>query len=122
MKSGTILSQYESRFIKSDLPNFRAGDTVKVHQLVVDGNKERIQIFEGLVLRRRGGSIHETFTVRKVSNGVGVEKNFFIHSPRISKIEVKQYGRVRRGRIYYIRQLTGKASRIRAAQNIRNAD
>ena len=95
-----------------DIPEFRPGDTVRVNILVREGNKERLQIFEGVVIKRRGGGVNETFTVRKISGGVGVERIFPLHSPVIRKIEVVRYGRVRRAKLYYLRKLTGKASRI----------
>src|SRR5690606_24442828 len=92
---------------------FRPGDTVRVHQLIREGVKERVQIFEGVVIRRDGGGIAETFTVRKVSNNIGVEKDFPLNSPRVKEIEVKQQGRVKRARLYYLRDLSGKAARIK---------
>ncbi len=101
----------ESQY-KSTIPEFRPGDTVKVHVKVVEGTRERIQLFEGVVIRRRGGGLSETFTVRRVSYGVGVERTFLLHTPRIEKIEVVKRGRVRRARLYYLRQLRGKAARI----------
>ncbi|MFD2704827.1 50S ribosomal protein L19 [Salibacterium lacus] len=99
--------------LKTDLPNFRPGDTVRVHAKVVEGSRERIQVFQGVVIKRRGGGISETFTVRKVSYGIGVERTFPVHSPRIDKIEVKRRGRVRQARLYYLRNLRGKAARIK---------
>jgi large subunit ribosomal protein L19 len=99
--------------LKSDLPAFRAGDTVKVHVKVVEGNRSRIQIFEGIVIARKGSGIGETFMVRKVSFGVGVERTFPLHSPTIEKIEVERKGDVRRAKLYYLRGLRGKAARIR---------
>lgn len=110
-----IIEKLASRHLKSDVPDFRAGDTVRVHQLIREGNKERVQVFEGVVLRRNGGGINETFTVRKVSYNVGVERIYPLNSPRIKKIEVKQRGRVRRSRLYYLRELSGKAARIQQA-------
>jgi large subunit ribosomal protein L19 len=98
--------------LRKDIPDFKAGDTVRVHVKVVEGNRERIQIFEGVVIARRGGGIRETFTVRRVSYGVGVERVFPLHSPRLDKIEVMRRGRVRRAKLYYLRNLTGKAARI----------
>lgn len=94
------------------IPSFSSGDTVKVHHLIQEGGKERVQIFEGVVLQRKGTGISETFTVRKVSYNVGVERIFPLHSPRVAKIEVKQKGRVRRARLYYLRDLSGKKARI----------
>ncbi|SFM32630.1 large subunit ribosomal protein L19 [Gracilibacillus orientalis] len=99
--------------LKTDLPKFRAGDTVKVHVKVVEGNRERIQVFEGVVIKRQNGGISETFTVRKISYGVGVERTFPVHSPRIAKIEVPRRGKVRRAKLYYLRNLRGKAARIK---------
>ena len=98
--------------LKTDIPDFKAGDTIRVHTRVIEGEKERIQIFEGVCIRRKGGGIHETFTVHKVSNGVGVERIFPLHSPKIAKIENKKIGRVRRAKLYYLRKLRGKAARI----------
>ncbi len=103
----------EAPFLKDGLPDFRAGDTVRVHVKVVEGNKERIQVFQGVVIGRKGGGIRETFTVRKVSGGVGVERVFPLHSPSIDRIEVVRRGRVRRAKLYYLRNLQGKAARIR---------
>jgi large subunit ribosomal protein L19 len=107
------LRQIEMSQLKSELPEFRSGDTVRVHVKVVEGNKERIQIFQGVVIGRKGGGIRETFTVRKVSGGVGVERGFPLHSPAIDQIEVVRQGRVRRAKLYYLRNLQGKAARIR---------
>lgn len=102
--------------LKTDLPKFRAGDTVRVHVKVIEGQRERIQVFEGVVIKRQGGGISETFTVRKISYGVGVERTFPIHSPKIDKIEVVKYGKVRRAKLYYLRKLRGKAARIKEAR------
>jgi large subunit ribosomal protein L19 len=99
--------------MRMDLPNFNVGDTVKVHFKIVEGEKERIQVFEGVVIRKRKGGVGATFTVRKVSYGIGVERIFPLHSPRIEKIEVVTRGRVRRARLYYLRHLRGKAARIK---------
>ncbi|MGN8645019.1 50S ribosomal protein L19 [Gracilibacillus sp. HCP3S3_G5_1] len=99
--------------LRTDLPEFRAGDTVKVHVKVVEGNRERIQVFEGVVIKRQNGGISETFTVRKISYGVGVERTFPVHSPRLEKIEVTRRGKVRRAKLYYLRNLRGKAARIK---------
>ena len=98
--------------LRNDIPEFRAGDTVRVHARIVEGKRERIQIFEGVVIKRRGEGISETYTVRKISNGVGVERTFPLHTPRVDKIEVVRYGRVRRAKLYYLRALQGKAARI----------
>ncbi|NLP45215.1 MAG: 50S ribosomal protein L19 [Peptococcaceae bacterium] len=103
----------EEQQMKTDIPSFRPGDTVKVHVKIVEGSRERIQIFEGLVIRRKGDGLRETFTVRRVSNGVGVERTFPLHSPRIDKIEVVRRGIVRRAKLYYLRNRYGKAARIR---------
>jgi large subunit ribosomal protein L19 len=103
----------EQPFLRTDLPDLRPGDTVKVHVRVVEGNRERVQVFQGVVIRRSGGGIRETFTVRKISFGVGVERTFPLHSPSISKLELVQRGRVRRAKLYYLRDLRGKKARIR---------
>jgi large subunit ribosomal protein L19 len=103
----------EQSQLRSDLPAFRPGDTVKVHVRVVEGNRERVQVFQGVVIRRQGGGLRETFTVRKISFGVGVERTFPVHSPSIAKLEIVQRGRVRRAKLYYIRDLRGKKARIR---------
>jgi large subunit ribosomal protein L19 len=107
-----LINSVTANQLKTDIPEFKAGDTLRVHTRVIEGEKERIQIFEGVCIRRKGGGIHETFTVHKVSNGVGVERIFPLHSPRIAKIENKKIGRVRRAKLYYLRKLRGKAARI----------
>jgi len=99
--------------LRSDIPEFRAGDTLSVHVRVIEGDKERVQVFQGVCIKRKGGGINETFTVRKISNGVGVERIFPLHSPRLSKIEVIRRGRIRRAKLYYLRDLKGKAARIK---------
>lgn len=99
--------------LRDDIPEFRPGDNVRVHALIVEGERERIQIFEGLVIKRRGTGISESYTVRKISNGVGVERTFPVHSPRVAKLEVIRKGKVRRAKLYYIRALAGKAARIK---------
>ncbi|MFD0616683.1 50S ribosomal protein L19 [Paenibacillus sp. GCM10027629] len=99
--------------LRKDLPSFRPGDTLKVHVKVIEGSRERIQLFEGVVIKRRGGGISETFTVRKISYGVGVERTFPLHSPKIDKLEVARRGKVRRAKLYYLRELRGKAARIK---------
>jgi len=104
--------------MRGDLPDFRAGDTVKVHVRIKEGEKERIQVFEGVVLRRRGSDLGATFTVRKVSYGVGVERIFPLHSPVVDRVEVVTRGRVRQGRIYYLRNPRGKAARIKEKRRI----
>ena len=111
-----IIDKINSEQLKNDIPDFGAGDTVRVHQLIQEGSKERVQVFEGVVLFRDGGGTDETVTVRKVSYNVGVERVFLIHSPRIQKIEVKQRGRVRRARLYYLRDRQGKAAKIQEAK------
>ena len=108
-----IIDVLEKEQLRSDIPEFRAGDTVKVHVKVVEGSRERIQVFEGLVINRQGGSVRETFTVRRIASVVGVERVFPLHSPRLAKIEVTRRGIVRRAKLYYLRNLTGKAARIR---------
>ncbi|HAA90213.1 MAG: 50S ribosomal protein L19 [Thermoanaerobacterales bacterium 50_218] len=102
----------EQDYLKKDIPPFRPGDTVRVHVKVVEGGRERTQVFEGTVIRRRGTGLGETFTVRRISYGVGVERTFPLHSPRVEKIEVVRRGRVRRARLYYLRERVGKAARI----------
>ena len=106
------LLNLERPYLKDDIPDFRAGDTVRVHVRVVEGNKERIQVFLGVVIARKGGGSRETFTVRKISGGIGVERVFPLHSPTIEKIEVVRRGKVRRAKLYYLRELRGKAARI----------
>jgi large subunit ribosomal protein L19 len=106
------LQQVESLYIHKEQPEFRAGDTVRVHVRVVEGDKERIQVFQGVVIARRGGGTRETFTVRKISGGIGVERIFPLHSPSINRIEVVRHGKVRRAKLYYLRSLRGKAARI----------
>ena len=108
-----IIEVLEQEQLRSDIPDFRAGDTVKVYVKVVEGSRERVQMFEGVVIARSGGGVRETFTVRRVSYAVGVDRTFPLHSPRIEKIEVARRGIVRRAKLYYLRNLTGKAARIR---------
>jgi large subunit ribosomal protein L19 len=115
----TVLEKLEQTQLKSNLPRFRAGDTLRVHVKIKEGDKERIQVFEGTVIRVRRGSSHATFTVRKISFGHGVERIFPLHSPTIDKIEVVRSGRVRRAKLYYLRKLKGKAARIREARTER---
>ena len=112
----SLIRNVESAQIKKDIVNFRPGDQIKVHFKVVEGESERIQIFEGIVIRKRGTGTSATFTVRKESFGVGVERIFPINSPRIEKIEVVRSGKVRRAKLYYLRKLAGKAARIEEAQ------
>lgn len=108
-----ILAEITKDQLRTDLPEFGPGDTVRVHAKVIEGNKERIQVFEGVVIARKHGGINETFTVRKISHGVGVERTFMLHSPRIDKIEVVRRGKVRRAKLYYLRKKIGKAARIK---------
>lgn len=108
-----IIKNIEAEQMKQTVPEFRVGDTVKVSAKIKEGNRERIQIFEGTVIKRQGGSNRETFTVRKFSNGVGVEKTWPVHSPFVEKIEVVRHGKVRRAKIYYLRSRVGKASKVK---------
>ncbi|MGI6144818.1 MAG: 50S ribosomal protein L19 [Clostridia bacterium] len=108
-----LLKSVENEYLRDDIPEFRPGDTVRVHVKVVEGSRERIQVFEGTVIKRKGSGLNETFTVRRVSYGVGVERCFPIHTPRVQKIEVVRKGRVRRAKLYYLRNLSGKAARIK---------
>ena len=108
-----IIRALEQQQIKEDIPTFFVGDNVKVHYRIKEGNRERIQIFQGDVIRRHGASSRETFTVRKISFGVGVERTFPVHSPKIDRIEVVRHGAVRRAKLYYLRKKVGKAARIR---------
>jgi large subunit ribosomal protein L19 len=108
-----ITDVVERAQLRDDLPDFRPGDTVKVHVRVVEGSRERIQLFQGFVLRRQGGGLRETFTVRKVSFGVGVERTFPMHSPSIAKVELVTRGDVRRAKLYYLRERTGRAAKIK---------
>ena len=108
-----IIEALDKEQVRSDIPEFRAGDTVKVYVKVVEGTRERVQLFEGVVISRSGSGIREMFTVRRISYGVGVERTFPVHSPRLEKIEVARKGIVRRAKLYYLRNLTGKAARIR---------
>lgn len=104
--------EFENRQLKKDVPEFRPGDTIRVHTKIKEGDKERIQVFEGVVIKRKGSSNRATFTVRKISYGVGVERIFPLHSPQIDRIEVRQRGQVRRAKLYYLRKLAGRAARI----------
>jgi len=108
-----IIREIESEMLRKDIPDFKPGDTVRVHFKVIEGGRERIQAFEGLVIKRRGKGLSETFTVRRISYGVGVERVFPLHSPRIEKIEVVRRGKVRRAKLYYIREKIGKAAKIK---------
>ncbi len=115
----SIIDTIEKENMRFDIPEFRSGDTVKVHIRIVEGTKERVQIFEGVVIARKNAAMGSNFTVRKISHGVGVEKIFPLHSPRVEKIEVVTEGRVRRSKLYYLRELRGKAARIRE-RGVRN--
>ena len=108
-----IIKNIESAQLKAEVPQFRVGDTVRVHAMIKEGNRERIQIFEGTVLKRQGGSTRETFTVRKSSNGVGVEKTWPLHSPHVVKVEVIRQGKVRRAKLNYLRDRVGKAAKVK---------
>ncbi|MFO7786050.1 MAG: 50S ribosomal protein L19 [Thermodesulfobacteriota bacterium] len=112
-----VIETLENEQMRLDIPDFKAGDTIRVHARIKEGEKERIQVFQGFVLRKRKGRTGATFTVRKVSYGIGVERVFPLHSPTIDKVELVSRGRVRRGRIYYMRKLRGKAARIREKRN-----
>jgi ribosomal protein L19 len=112
-KPMNIIEVLEKEQLRSDIPQFAPGDTVRVHARIVEGTRERIQVFEGVVIARQGTGVRETFTVRRIASGVGVERLFPVHSPRIAKIEVTRRGIVRRAKLYYLRGLTGKAARIR---------
>ncbi len=108
-----IIADITKEQLRNDIPEFRAGDTVRLHVRIIEGSRERIQLFEGVVIKRRGGGISETFTVRKISYGVGVERTFPVHTPKIEKIDVVRRGKVRRAKLYYLRSLRGKAARIK---------
>jgi large subunit ribosomal protein L19 len=114
-----VIDLLEKEQLKAEVPEFRPGDTVKVYSKVVEGGKERTQMFEGVVTVRRGGSIGETITVRRISHGVGVEKSFLLHSPRLEKVEVSKRGIVRRSRLYYLSDKIGKAARIKEKKTAR---
>ena len=108
-----VFIETQKEFLRTDIPPFRAGDTLRVNVRVKEGEKERLQAFEGVCIAKRGSGVSETFTVRKISNGVGVERIFPVHSPMLAEINVVRRGRVRRAKLYYLRNLTGKATRIR---------
>jgi len=107
------LDALDAQSMRTDLPEFRAGDTLKVHARVVEGNRSRVQVFQGVVIRRQGGGLRETFTIRKVSFGVGVERTYPIHSPQLDRIEIVTRGDVRRAKLYYLRDLRGKKAKIK---------
>lgn len=112
MSVNPLIEKLTQSQLREDIPDFRPGDTVRVHARIVEGKRERVQMFEGVVIKRRGEGISETYTVRKISSGIGVERTFPIHTPRVDKIEVIRHGRVRRAKLYYLRALQGKAARI----------
>ena len=113
MNANEIIKNIEAAQLKSEITEFEVGDTVKVYGRIVEGNRTRTQVFEGTVIKRQGGSNRETFTVRKTSNGVGVEKTWPLHSPNVEKIEVVRRGKVRRAKLYYLRDLTGKKAKVK---------
>lgn len=113
-----IIRAIENQHMKEDVPDFRPGDNVKVHYRITEGNRERIQVFQGDVIRRQGASVRETFTVRKISFSIGVERTFPVHSPKIEKIEVTRRGDVRRAKLYYLRDKVGKAAKIKEASRL----
>lgn len=112
MRQNQLIAKINQAQLRDDLPDFRAGDTVQVHARIVEGTRERIQLFEGVVIKRKGAGVQATYTVRKISNGIGVERIFPLHSPRVAKIDVVRQGKVRRNKLYYLRDLNGKAARI----------
>lgn len=111
--SQKLIEAVTSEYLRNDIPEFWPGDNVRVHVKIKEGNRERIQIFEGLVIKRQGGGISETFTVRKISSGIGVERTFPVHTPNVAKIEVVRRGKVRRAKLHYIRKLSTRAARIK---------
>jgi large subunit ribosomal protein L19 len=113
-----ILNELDNSSKRDDIPDFRPGDTVKVHVKVVEGSRSRVQVFQGVVIRRQGGGLQETFTVRKVSFGVGVERTFPLHTPIVDRVEVVTRGDVRRAKLYYLRELRGKAAKIKEKRDI----
>lgn len=113
--NNNIVNEITARQLRHDLPEFSSGDTIKVYVRIIENKKERNQVFEGVVIQRRGGGVSETFTVRKISSGIGVERTFPVNSPSIAKIEVVRRGKVRRNKIFYMRKLSGKAARIKSA-------
>ena len=117
MMAMNVLERIERESMRYDIPEFRPGDTVNVHIRIIEGSKERVQIFKGVVIARKRGTMGASFTVRKISHGIGVEKTFALHSPRLEKIEVVTRGKVRRSKLYYLRNLRGKAARIKERSN-----
>lgn len=113
MNASEIIKNIETEQLKADAPEFRVGDTVKVYAKIKEGNRERIQVFEGIVMKKQGGSNRETFTVRKFSNGVGVEKTWPLHSPHVEKVEVVRHGKVRRAKLNYLRSRVGKKAKVK---------
>jgi len=116
MDLSNYIARREQKQMRTDLPEFESGDTVRVHVKIKEGDKERIQVFEGVVIKRSGGGLRESFTVRKISYGVGVERIFPVHSPRIDKIEVSKFGKVRRAKLYYLRDRRGKSARLKSVR------
>ena len=114
-----MIDQIEFEQLRADAPEFGPGDTVRVHNRVIEGGKERIQIFEGTAIGRKGGGVRASFTVRKISHGIGVERTFLLHSPRIARIEVVRKGAVRRAKLYYLRERVGKATKVKERQDAR---
>lgn len=114
-----LIKSIESEYIRTDLPKFLPGDTVKVHVKVIEGTRERIQIFEGIVIKIRGGGLSKTFTVRRISYNVGVERTFPLNSPKIAKIEISKHGKVRRARLFYLRDRIGKAAKVKEKSRYR---
>jgi large subunit ribosomal protein L19 len=112
------LDAIDAASLRTDIPDFRPGDNVKVHVRVVEGNKSRVQVFQGVVIRRQGGGLRETYTVRKVSSGVGVERTFPVHTPTVEKVELVTRGDVRRAKLYYLRDLRGKAAKIKERRDV----
>ncbi|MHA5096778.1 50S ribosomal protein L19 [Oenococcus oeni] len=117
MKQNQVLEKLTQSQLRSDIPDFRPGDNVRVYARIVEGERERVQLFEGVVVKRKGFGISSSYTVRKVSSGVGVERTFPLNSPRVDKIEVTRHGHVRRAKLYYLRALRGKAARIKESLN-----
>ena len=121
MNASEIIKSIEAEQLKAEVPQFNVGDTVKVYGKIKEGNRERIQVFEGTVLKRQGGSNRETFTVRKISNGVGVEKTWPLHSPNVEKVEVVRQGKVRRAKLFYLRDRVGKKAKVKELVKSYNA-